>query len=82
MPNYRISLDLVDIQLQIFPYDLREYRSAFTTIFIEAVNADDACHTVVRRLKLMLLRQDSSIETRILCRDIGSLVRIDKIEEL
>lgn len=68
--------------MQLLPYDLREYRHSFTTIFIEATNADDACHTVIRRLKLMLLRQDSSIETRILCRDIGSLIRVDKIEEL
>ena len=42
MPNYRISLDLVDIQLQLIPYDLREYRAAFTTIFVEAASADDA----------------------------------------
>jgi len=82
MPNYRISLDLVDIQLQLIPYDLREYRAAFTTIFIEAASADDACYTAIKRLKEMLMNQDDSIETRVLCRDISELIRVDKVEQL
>ena len=80
MPNYRLSIDLIDLQLDLLPYDLREYRLPFCLYFIEAENHDDACSTMMNRIMIAIMKIKPSIETRIICRKIRRHMRIDKIE--
>jgi hypothetical protein len=80
MPNYRLSLDLSDIY--IFLVDFRDFTQPFMFYFIEANSADEACHQVTQRIIKELLQQDNSISTRLICRKIRKLIRIDKIELL
>jgi hypothetical protein len=80
MPNYRLSIDLIDLQLDLLPYDLREYRLPFCLYFIEAENPDDACSTMMNRIMIAIMKIKPSIETRIICRKIRRHMRIDKIE--
>jgi hypothetical protein len=82
MPNYRLSIDLSDLYLEIEKYSLREYRLPFSLYILEADNPDDACSTLLNRVMLSLLKVDSSIETRILCRKVRHYMRIDKVESL
>ncbi len=80
MPNYRLSIDLIDLQLDLLPYDLREYRLPFCLYFIEAENPDDACSTMMNRIMIAIMKIKPTIETRIICRKIRRHMRIDKIE--
>jgi len=80
MPNYRLSVDLSDLQRELSEYDLREYRLPFSFYFLEADNPDDACSTIMSRLMRLVMKEKPSIETRILCRNIRRNIRIDKIE--
>jgi hypothetical protein len=80
MPNYRMSLDLSDLQQELSLYDLREYRLPFTLYILEADNPDEACHKILRRIQDSVMKQSTSIETRILCRKIRRYMRLDKVE--
>tara|TARA_B100001564_G_scaffold259446_1_gene221267 strand:- start:1109 stop:1357 length:249 start_codon:yes stop_codon:yes gene_type:complete len=80
MPNYRLSIDLIDLQLDLLQYDLREYRLPFCLYFIEAENPDDACSIMMNRIMLAIMKIKPTIETRIICRKIRRHMRIDKIE--
>ena len=80
MPNYRLSVDLSALQSELLKYDLRDYRLPFSLYFLEADNPDDACSTIMNRLMRLVMKENSSIKTRILCRQIRRFIRIDKIE--
>lgn len=80
MPNYRLSVDLSDLQRELSEYDLREYRLPFSLYILEADNPDDACSTIMARLMRLVIKEQCSIKSRILCRKIRRYMRIDKIE--
>lgn len=80
MPNYRMSIDLLDLYLELDRYDLREYRLPFSLYIIEADNPDDACSILLNRIMLAIMRKEPSIETRILCRKIRRYMRVDRVE--
>jgi hypothetical protein len=80
MPNYRISLDLADVQDELSKYDLREYRLPFSMYILEADNPDDACYTILKRIMHSVMKQKNTIESRILCRKIRRSMRLDKVE--
>lgn len=82
MRNFRLSVDLSDLHIDLKRFVLREYSFPFSLIFIEAEDPDDACNTVLIRLIKLLMDQDPSINTRILCRKIKRHIRIDKIAQL
>ncbi|NBP00563.1 MAG: hypothetical protein EBU90_10645 [Proteobacteria bacterium] len=82
MRNFKVYLDLTDIYPQIKKFFLREYVVQYPLIFIEADDPDDACYMVIYRLIKLIMDQDPSIETRILCKQIKRLVRIDKVISL
>ena len=82
MPNYRLSLDMADLQAELESFKLREYRLPFTIIFIEAENPDGACHKVRESLLRLILQQSDDISNRILCEKIKKFLRIDKIDAL
>ena len=80
MPNYRISIDLSDLYIELEPYCLREYSQPFSLYIMEAENPDDVASSIMRRIQGELLKKDKTIKTRILCRKVRRLMRIDRIE--
>ncbi len=80
MPNYRISLDLSDLYTELSDYDLREYRLPFSLYILEADSPDDACYEILKRIQNSLMKQAQGVDTRVLCRKVRKLMRIDKIE--
>lgn len=50
--------------------------------FVEADSPDDAIYTLMYRIKFMIMDADESMRSRILCKMIKHLIRIDKIESL
>lgn len=82
MQNFKFSIDLSDMQLDLKRFSLKEFSLPFTLIFIEEDNPDDACYELITRLIKIILSQDQSIPARILCRKIRKKIRIDKIQSL
>ena len=82
MPNFRLHLDLLDFYIQLKEYNITEFRMPFCLYFIEASDPDEACSLVVFRLCSILMKVNSEMKTRILCRKIRKKMRIDKIEAL
>ena len=79
MMIFKIRLDLSLIINRLIRFDLQEYDSTQPIVFIEAANPDDACFKAIFNLIQIILKQDSSIEARLLCRSIREDVRILKI---
>ena len=82
MQNYKLEVDLLDVINELSPLDLVGYRTPFLTVFIEADNPDDACHSFLRMMKSAILTRDNSMETRLLCRRMKNIVRVDKVYPL
>lgn len=82
MQNFKISIDLSDIYLELSKLDLREYNAPFLLKFIEAENADDACYQILARIMKEIMKNKDCIENRILCRKVRMFIRIDKIRSL
>ena len=76
---FKIRLDLSLIINRLIRFDLQEYDSTQPIVFIEASNPDDACFKAIFNLIQIILKQDSSIESRLLCRSIREDIRILKI---
>ena len=38
MPNYRLSVDLSDLQRELSKYDLRDYRLPFSLYILESIS--------------------------------------------
>jgi len=82
MQNYKIFIDFFDVFPDLMRFDLYEFHSPFTILFLEASDPDDACNTAMLRLMRLIMKQDNSISTRITCRKIRRLIRIDKVYAL
>ena len=82
MQNYKIFIDFFDVFPYLIRFDLYEFHSPFTIIFIEASDPDDACNIVMLRLMRLIMKQEDSISTRIICRKIRKHLRIDKVYAL
>lgn len=82
MRNYKLEVDFVDVIAKIMQFDLIGYRSPFMTIFIEAADPDDCCYRLFQMIIASILSKDKSIETRIFCRTLRKLIRIDRIQSL
>jgi hypothetical protein len=82
MRNYKLEVDLLDVINELSPLDLVGYRTPFLTVFVEADNPDDACHSFLRMIKSAILTRDSSMQMRLLCRRITNLVRVDRVYPL
>ena len=82
MRTYRILLDISNVFSKIRHLFLKTYNSPFPTIFVNADNPDDACFIVFNDLVKMIMKQNQSIEMRIICRKIIKKSRIDRVYEL
>lgn len=79
MKNYRIMLDISNVFSRIRHLLLRSYNSPFPTIFITASDPDEACFEALNNLIKTIMKQNQSIEMRIICREIRRESRIDRI---
>lgn len=82
MRNFKLTIDLSNFHAELKRFTLKEYSIPFALVFIEADDPDEACNTILNRLMKLLLDQDPSIDTRILCKRIKREIRIDKIQSL
>jgi len=82
MRNFKIFIDFFDVYEDLMRFDLYEFHTPFTIIFLEASDPDEACNTAALRLMRTIMKQDDSIETRIICRKIRKFLRIDKVYAL
>ena len=82
MRIYKLFVDFFDIYEELMRFNLYEFHSPFAILFIEASDPDDACEIAMHRLMRLIIKQDSSIKTRITCRNIRKYFRIDKVYAL
>jgi hypothetical protein len=75
-------IDISNVFSRIKHLFLKSYNSPFPTIFLSADDPDDACFTVLNDLIKIIMKQNSSIEMRIVCIEIRKKSRIDKIYQL
>ena len=76
MKIYKVYLDLSLVITVIIKFKIQEYNSPFPIVFVEAGDPDEACFLATSGLMKTILNQDSSIETRILCREIRHDIRV------
>lgn len=72
-------LDICSVYRSIAHLKLKPYDAPFVTIFISAQNPDEACCMVISNLIYKIMKLDSSISMRIICRKIKKEAKIDKI---
>lgn len=77
-----MMLDISNVFYRIRHLFLRSYNSPFPTVFINAKDPDEACYQALDDLIRIIIKQNSSIEMRIICREIRRKSRIDKIYQL
>jgi hypothetical protein len=75
-------IDISNVFSQIRHLFLKSYNSPFPTIFITSSDPDEACFEVFNDLIKIIMNQNSSIDMRIVCRQIRLKSRIDKIYQL
>tara|TARA_B100000131_G_scaffold248836_1_gene242006 strand:+ start:3993 stop:4241 length:249 start_codon:yes stop_codon:yes gene_type:complete len=80
MVLYKVHMDLSLVINELTKFRLYQYNSAYPIVFVEANNPDDACFKSIYNLIQMIMSQDSSIEARLLCREIKNDIRVVKIE--
>lgn len=72
-------LDICSIYGSIAHLNIKHYNAPFVTIFISAKDPDEACTMVISNLIYKIMKLDSSISMRIICRRIRRQAKIDKI---
>ena len=60
-------------------FNLGKYSDINPIIFVEANDPDGACHGSVYGLYELMIKQDDSIETKLLFRDVAYDVRVIKV---
>jgi hypothetical protein len=79
MKTYKVFMDLTLIIYELTKFDLKEYNTSFPIIFVESSDPDGACYKALYRLIQIILRQDASMETTMLCRKLKNEIRITKV---
>lgn len=82
MKNFKVSIDLSDIFKEISNFKLREFDAPFLIIFIQASDPDEVCCEITERIINQILKKDTSIKARIVCRYVRKNIRFDKIQPL
>jgi hypothetical protein len=78
MKIYKVELDISLVVSRLKNFELKEFNSPFPLVFVEANNADEACHLAYFKFASVILNQDSSFETAELVSDILLDVSIKK----
>ena len=77
--TFRIVMDLRKVLEKIRHFDLDMYDAEMPLIFVEAKNPDDACFIAYCGLFKIMLDQDSSIKTKILCKQCKEDIIITQV---
>lgn len=72
-------LDISNVYKDISHLKLKKYDTPFPTIFISARDPDEACNLAIIELINLIIKQDCSIQMRVICRRIRRESKIDKI---
>lgn len=82
MRNYKIRLDISCIYPYIKHLKIKPYDSPFPIVFLTAPDPDYACVDVINGLINILMKQEPTINMRIIARKLRKEARIDKIYSL
>ena len=63
MKIYKIQLDLSLVISRLKKFDLKEFNSPYPLVFVEANDADEACHLAYFKFASVILGQDASVKT-------------------
>ena len=79
MKIYVIQLDCSLVMSRLRRFRLREFNSEYPMIFVEAANPDEACYLTFCKFSETILKQDDSLATALLIKDVMSDIRITKV---
>jgi hypothetical protein len=79
MKIYKVKLSLLLVMHRLKRYDLGRYNYDTPIIFVDAKDPDGACHAAVYGLFEIMYKQDSSIETKLLFRELAYDIRVIKV---
>lgn len=79
MKIYNVILDMNGVLPRLKKFRLKEFNDNFPNILIEAEDPDDACYSVYCKLSETLLKQEESVETAKLIKEISEQIRITKV---
>ena len=67
------------IRQRLTEFNLGKYRDVNPIIFVEADDPDGACHGSVYGLYELMIKQNDSVETKLLFREIAHDIRVIKV---
>ena len=79
MKLYKVKLCMILILQRLNRFNLGKYSDINPIIFVEANDPDGACHGSVYGLYELMIKQDDSVETKLLFRDVAYDVRVIKV---
>tara|TARA_Y100000361_G_C11096406_1_gene309319 strand:- start:212 stop:460 length:249 start_codon:yes stop_codon:yes gene_type:complete len=79
MKIYKVYLDMTLIISRLKKFRLYEYNTTSPIVFVEADDPDGACFKAIYQLVRIILDQDSSQETKDICKDIKKDIRVLKV---
>jgi len=79
MKLYKVKLCMILILQRLKRFNLGKYSDINPIIFVEANDPDGACHGSVYGLYELMIKQDDSVETKLLFRDVAYDVRVIKV---
>ena len=79
MKIYVLEFDMSLVLTRLKTFKLQEFNNIRPLIFIEAKTPDDACYKGYCKLSEIILKQDESVETALLIKDIFNDIRIAKV---
>jgi len=77
---FKVHLDMTLVLPRLLKFKLGKYNSYFPIVFVEGQDPDEACFKAIYGLIQTILRQDESVETRLLCRSVKEDIRITKVQ--
>ena len=79
MKLYKVKLCMTLIHQRLKGFELGKYNYNNPIIFVEADDPDAACHGSVYGLYELMIKQNDSVETKLLFRDIAHDIRVTKV---
>ena len=79
MKLYFVEVDMLNVLGRLKKFSLYEFNHERPFIFLEAKDPDDACYSISCMISEILLKQDESVETAMLIKDVLNDIRITKV---
>jgi hypothetical protein len=78
MKIYVIQLDCSLVMSRLREFKLREFNSEYPILFVEAADPDEACYLAYCKFSETVLKQDDSVETALLIKQLLLDIRITR----